>query len=226
LTWRDAERDLLRRSAGSAPAGKEGEQAMPIMNVRYPAGRLEEAEKAALAKELTDVLIRMEGGANTEGGRAFAWVCFSEVAEGDWWVGGRTDDRHVFPPGRFLVHVTIPEGYMNAARKGEVHAWVSQAIIEVAGDHDSAAHPKAGASILVVIDEVPEGNWGAAGRTISLESIADTVGMPKDGSRFAWVRSYFAAKARMLAAAGYPSDMGGVPSSDAPVPDPRSARQA
>ena len=32
--------------------------------------------------------------------------------------------------------------------------------------------PDAGGSILVVIDEVTEGNWGAAGRTISLNAIA------------------------------------------------------
>jgi hypothetical protein len=35
---------------------------MPIMEVRYSAGRLDAAAKADLAKKLTDVLIRMEGG--------------------------------------------------------------------------------------------------------------------------------------------------------------------
>jgi hypothetical protein len=60
------------------------------------------------------------------------------------------------------------------------------------------------------LDEVPEGNWGAGGRTISLESIAGTVGMSTSSSRFAWVRSYFEAKARQLRLSGYPDDMGGV----------------
>jgi hypothetical protein len=56
---------------------------MPIMEVRYPAGRLDPATKAVLAKKLTDNVIRMEGGAGTDGGRGFAWVLFTELPAGD-----------------------------------------------------------------------------------------------------------------------------------------------
>ena len=148
---------------------------MPIMQVYYPETALDEARKADLAQRLTDVLIAMEGGADTRGGRAFAWVLFTPVKPGDWLVGGRQDDHFVDPPGRFLVHVTIPEGYMNARHKSEVHASVNAAIMAATGGGDA---PDAGRSALVVIDEVTEGNWGAAGRTISLNSIAGTVGLP------------------------------------------------
>lgn len=178
---------------------------MPIMDVRYMAGDLDKASKADVARRLTDVLIRMEGGANTHGGRAFASVLFSELPKDDWWVGGVTDNTFVSAPGRFIVHVTIPEGYMNTAHKREVHAWVNEAILAATGVKGAT-----GASVLTVIDEVTEGNWGAAGHPISLESIADSVGMSKTSERFAWVRSYFAAKARMLAAFNYPNDLGGV----------------
>jgi phenylpyruvate tautomerase PptA (4-oxalocrotonate tautomerase family) len=178
---------------------------MPIMQVHYPEHALDDARKADLARRLTDALIAMEGGADTRGGRAFAWVLFTPVKPGDWWVGGRQDEHFVDPPGRFLVHVTIPEGYMNAAHKRAVHASVNAAILAVMG---SAGESNAGGSILVVIDEVTEGNWGAAGRTISLNAIAGTVGLPRDGDRFTWVKAYFAAKRRQFEAAGYPSDVG------------------
>jgi phenylpyruvate tautomerase PptA (4-oxalocrotonate tautomerase family) len=180
---------------------------MPIMDVRYAAGSLDRAVKADLAQRLTDVLIGMEGGAGTHGGRAFAWVLFTAIAEDDWWVGGRTDGEFVSSPGKFLVHVTIPEGYMNAAQKSSVHAGVTSAIVQAT---TRGGAPPPGDSVLVVIDEVTEGDWGAGGRTISLESIADSVGLPKDGARFGWVRAYFDAKARQFAAAGYPSDAGGL----------------
>jgi phenylpyruvate tautomerase PptA (4-oxalocrotonate tautomerase family) len=180
---------------------------MPIMHVRHPAAALDETRKAALAKRLTEVLIAMEGGADTAGGRAFAWVIFTPVAREDWWVGGRVDDAFVAAPGRFLVHVTVPEGYMSATHKSEVHAAVNAAILEVTG---GAADGERGASVLVVIDEVTEGNWGDGGKTISIASIADTVGLAKDGQRFAWVNAYFEAKARQFAAAGYPGDTGGL----------------
>jgi phenylpyruvate tautomerase PptA (4-oxalocrotonate tautomerase family) len=179
---------------------------MPIMNVSYSAGDLNDTSKADLAKKLTDVMIRMEGGANTHGGRAFAWVLFNELPKGDWWAGGETGNGYVSPPGRFLVHVSIPEGYMNAAHKSEVHAWVTEAVLAATG----ASGQDAGKSIQVVLDDVPEGNWAAGGKTISLASIADSVGLSKAGSRFAWSKNYFAAKARARTAAGYPTDAGGL----------------
>jgi phenylpyruvate tautomerase PptA (4-oxalocrotonate tautomerase family) len=179
---------------------------MPIMNVCYSAGDLDDTSKASLAKKLTDVMIRMEGGANTRGGRAFAWVLFDTLPQGDWWAGGEAGNGYVSPPGRFLVRVSIPEGYMNAAHKSEVHAWVTDAILAAT----STSGPDAGDSIQVIVDEVPEGNWGAAGHTISLAGIADSVGLSKSGNRFAWSKTYFAAKARARAAAGYPVDAGGL----------------
>jgi len=184
---------------------------MPIMQVYYPETALDDARKADLAQRLTDALIAMEGGADTHGGRAFAWVLFLPVKPGDWFVGGRQDEQFVDPPGRFLVHVTIPEGYMNARHKSEVHAWVNAAIVAATGGSDA---PDAGRSALVVIDEVTEGNWGAAGRTISLNAIAGSVGLARGGDRFAWVQAYFAAKRRQFDAAGYPADAGGLMSAD------------
>jgi|SRR5271168_4351150 len=180
---------------------------MPIMQVFYQSGSLQAERKTALAQRLTDVLLTMEGGAKTSGGLAFATVLFTEVPESDWWVGGRTDSTYVAPPGKFLVRVSVPEGYMNKTHKSGVHTAVNAAIVDIAGGAHAASH---GASILVVIEEIPEGNWGAGGKTISLAAIADTVGLAKTGERFKWVRAYFDAKARAYAAAKYPADTGGL----------------
>ncbi len=180
---------------------------MPILQVYYPRGSLEGERKAALARRMTDVLLTMEGGAKTQGGLAFATVLFSEIAEADWWVGGRTDATYVAPPGKFIVRVSVPEGYMNQTHKTEVHVAVNAAILDVLG---TPGDPHQGASVLVIIDEIPEGNWGARGETISLANIADTVGLAKTSERFKWVRAYFNAKARARAAADYPADTGGL----------------
>ena len=179
---------------------------MPVLQVYFPAGSLTDGSKAALAHRLTDVLLTMEGGAKTDGGRAFATVLFTEVPTSDWWVGGSTDSTYVAPPGKFLVRVSVPEGYMNNSHKSDVHSAVNAAICDVVGDRS----PNQGANVLVVIDEVPEGNWGARGQTISLAMIADSVGLSKSGERFKWVRAYFDAKARGRAAANYPPDTGGL----------------
>lgn len=175
---------------------------MPIMDVRYATGSLDNATKADLARRLTDVLIQMEGGANTPGGRAFACVCFTEFARDDLWVAGRCGGDAF--PAAFLVHISVPEGYMNRPHKNEVHAWVASAIKAATGASTSDIR------ILTIIDEVTEGNWGSQGAPISLECIAATVGQPEDGPRLTWSRSYFAAKARAMAAAGFPADAGGL----------------
>jgi phenylpyruvate tautomerase PptA (4-oxalocrotonate tautomerase family) len=177
---------------------------MPIMQVQHADGCLNSAQKADLATRLTDILIQMEGGANTHGGRAFAHVQFIAFKPDDWYVGGETGDGYVSLPGRFIIHVTIPEGYMNAQHKNEVHAWVNDAIVATTGAPKGEPN-----SILVVIDEVPEGNWGNSGKPISLSSIAKTVGLSHQ-DRVVWTKDYFAAKARAYAAADYPKDTGGL----------------
>jgi phenylpyruvate tautomerase PptA (4-oxalocrotonate tautomerase family) len=135
---------------------------MPIMDVRYAKGSLAKTTKADVARRLTDVLIQMEGGANTRRGRGFAAVFFTEFDEDDWWIGGATGTTE---PGK---------------------------------------------NIQTVINEVTEGNWGNAGKPISLESIAASVGQPPNGERMKWSHSYFMAKARAIDDAGYPVGVGGV----------------
>lgn len=194
---------------------------MPILQVHYVEHTLLPEQKRALAQKLTEVLLDMEGGARTQAGRAFAAVMFHPLRVDDWYVGGFTDGTLVVRPGRFLVHVTIPEGYMNAAHKSEVHTAVNAAILEAAG---TSGDENVGASIQVVIDEVPEGNWGAKGSTIGMASIADAVGLPKDGERYAWVKAYFEAKARFRASAGFPADTDGLLDGRASVACAKSSR--
>lgn len=177
---------------------------MPIIQVQHRRSSLNAEQKAEIAQRLTDLLLQMEGGARTEGGKGFATVLFQPVDDADWWVGGRTDEHYVHPPGAFLVTIRIPEGYMNQAHKNEVHAGATAALTQV------LAPQQPGASILTMIDEIPEGDWGCAGRPISIASIAGTVGLDPAGERFAWVRAYFEAKARARAAAGFPADAGGL----------------
>ncbi len=182
---------------------------MPILQIYYPQDALSVDRKAALANQLTEVLLNMEGGARTQGGLAFATVFFTPIPTGDWWVGGRTDAGYVSKPGKFLARLSVPEGYMSQTHKSEVHAMVNTAFLRALADAD-ATDTRQGSSILVIIEEVTEGNWGCAGRTLSLASIADAVGLTKSGERFRWVQAYFAAKARQFASARYPADTGGL----------------
>ncbi|MEN4918154.1 tautomerase family protein [Achromobacter spanius] len=188
---------------------------MPVIQLYHAKGVLNPTSKNLMGKRLTEVLLTMEGGARTPGGVAFASVLFTEVPAEDWWVGGTTDGTHLSAPGRLIARVSIPEGYMSQAHKSEVHALVHAAMMESLGATNAE-----GSGALVIIEEVIEGNWGAGGHTISLASIAQTVGLAKDGERYQWVQAYFQAKARQFAAAHYPPDTGGL------LPDTPSATPA
>lgn len=180
---------------------------MPMVQLTHVKGSLTEAQKADLSERMTHVLLEIEGGADTPAGRSIAWVLFNEVEAATWAVGGRFDDTHVGPGGKFLIQVTVPEGSMDQARKSAVHKAVNDAVLHVTG---TPAGEGAGRSAWVIIREVTEGHWGAAGRTTSIGHIAKIVGASLDGDHFSFVKRYFAAKRRQFAAARYPDETAGL----------------
>lgn len=85
------------------------------------------------------------------------------------------------------------------------HSAVTRAIVDI----ESPGTPSDGTNVVVIIEEVLEGNWGAAGKNLTLNKIADAVGLSRTGERFKWVRAYFDAKARSYDTAKYPADASG-----------------
>jgi phenylpyruvate tautomerase PptA (4-oxalocrotonate tautomerase family) len=180
---------------------------MPMVQLTHVKGALSDAQKEQLSERMTQVLLMIEGEADTPGGRSIAWVLFNEVEPTTWAVGGRFDGTYVAAAGKFLVFVTVPEGSMSQPKKSAVHKAVNDAILEVTGTADT---PGGGRSAWVIINEVTEGHWGAGGKTFSIAQIARIAGVPLDGDLFGYVRDYFGAKRRVFEGAGYPADTAGI----------------
>jgi len=170
------------------------------------------------------VLLEIEGGADTPGGRSIAWVLLNELDDDAWAIGGRFDDTYVSAAGKFLIDVEVPEGSMNQQRKSRVHEAVNDAILELTG---TARQPHAGRSVWVRVSESPEGAWGTSGKTASVIGIATIAGVDLDGDIFDFTKRYFAAKERALAACDAADDGSGRllerPADVPPVPQPASA---
>jgi 4-oxalocrotonate tautomerase len=59
---------------------------MPFVNVKLVEGVFNTEEKHAMAKELTDVMVKFEG---SEAFREVVWVLIEELHKDGWHIGGR-----------------------------------------------------------------------------------------------------------------------------------------
>jgi 4-oxalocrotonate tautomerase len=84
-----------------------------------------------------------------------------------------------------LVNIRVPEGSLSQEKKERMIELVTDAVVEAEGYGD-AVRP----ITWVIIDEVKDGSWGAAGNAVRLEDLAKLVrsegggreaGPPDDG---------------------------------------------
>lgn len=135
---------------------------MPLIDLSYPDGTFTAEARTALVDELTTVLLRAERAPDTEFFRNIAWVHVHELPDGNVLAAGRP----VTEP-TFRVQVTIPEGALSPRRKQELVAEATRVVCEAAGLSEADA-----LRVWVLINEVPDGNWGAGGQVISFAQLA------------------------------------------------------
>jgi phenylpyruvate tautomerase PptA (4-oxalocrotonate tautomerase family) len=135
---------------------------MPMLDAYIPAGALNpEAERDLLAR-LTDLLIEHEGAdpAN-ERVRSIAWV-FLHRPDAVYVAGEPATE----PRYRFVA--SVPEGQLDAERRLGMVASITEAVL----DAEQGARPRDTSRVWVFPLEVPDGSWGALGRTVTLADIA------------------------------------------------------
>jgi phenylpyruvate tautomerase PptA (4-oxalocrotonate tautomerase family) len=136
---------------------------MPLIDLTYPAGTFSPEARTALVDELTTVLLRAERAPDTEFFRSIAWVHVHELPDGTVFAAGRPVSEPTF-----RIQVTIPEGALSDRRKQELVSEATRVVGQAAG-----LDPADGLRVWVLIREVPDGNWGAAGQVVRF---ADLVG--------------------------------------------------
>jgi phenylpyruvate tautomerase PptA (4-oxalocrotonate tautomerase family) len=182
------------------------EKSMPMVTVHFVKNSLDPSKKQALAEEMTNVLLEIEGGQDTPGGRSIAWVMFNEIDNNDWYIGGKSDSTYMSKAGKFLVVVTVPEGSMNKERKSMVHKAVNESILKVTGFSGADGVSR---SIWVQVAEIPEGHWGTSGKTAGVMGIAMVAGLTPSSPHLDYTRAYLDAKDRLYDKMEYPKDAAG-----------------
>lgn len=134
---------------------------MPLLDLHIPQGAVAPDRIAPLLDDLAGTLLRWEGAPDNDIFRANTWVSLHERPEGVLYVGGRDTAAP-----RFRVDVTVPAGALDGERRAGLVADVTAAVADAAG-----VAPEDLLQIFVLIDEVPDGRWGAAGQVIDFAAL-------------------------------------------------------
>lgn len=144
---------------------------MPLIELKLRAGRLDEAEIDRLSTELSRAALEAEGSDLDRAG-SLTWTLVETYDDDEWRVGGSPAKGPTY-----LVRATLVEELVSDADKERFIARANDAIESVDPDFDPSA-------AWVFIDELADGNMGAAGAVMSSERLAAVmeVGESRSGS--------------------------------------------
>jgi phenylpyruvate tautomerase PptA (4-oxalocrotonate tautomerase family) len=135
---------------------------MPIIHVTVPAGVLDAEAQAAVAAQLTDILMEIEG---TKGNPTFAagtWLQLTEAQPNTTAVGGK------FASGRYHMVIDTPSGALNMEQKETLILRTTDALLRIEGTEPD---PTQRARVYCLINEIPDGGWGFAGQAVTRAKI-------------------------------------------------------
>ncbi|MEO8607292.1 MAG: tautomerase family protein [Chloroflexota bacterium] len=132
---------------------------MPVINVTYPAGALNPESQAAVAAQLTDAVMDIEGTKGIAAIAAGTWLILHEAPANTIAVGGK------FAPGRYHVKIDLPVAALDLPKKAELIRRITDILLQIDGvqQPDDAQR----ARIYCLINEIPDGGWGFAGIAIT-----------------------------------------------------------
>ena len=141
---------------------------MPQIEFTLPRGALSGETIDGLMGEMTRTLLRYEGAPENDASREISWGYVHEVDR--VYNGGAPLNGG---PARYKVDLTVPEGALTPENKNAIVGEITSLILAADGSADDAAAPM---RVWVLVQDVPDGNWGGAGRTWKLKEIAKLVG--------------------------------------------------
>lgn len=166
---------------------------MPMIDAFIPDGALEREAEQELMREVTDLMVGhelrrivdlmddpAEAQASHERATQIAWAF---VHRTETYVAGK-----IASAPYYKFHISIPEGQIDERFLESVVPDVTRAVQQAEG----GKWPLVEARVWVLTYEVPDGHWGAGGRSMHLRNIVDFVA-PATGEQ---AEARFAAKRR------------------------------
>jgi phenylpyruvate tautomerase PptA (4-oxalocrotonate tautomerase family) len=144
---------------------------MPKLDLTIPADVLAADTKRELPRQLGAALLRWEGAPDTAFFRSITWAHLRELpAEAI-----QTPDGVAEPHA--VVDVTVPQGALSERRKAGLVEEMTKLVLEATRWGDDA-----GIRVWVIVHEVPEGSWGAAGQIVRFEQLREAAKAEREKS--------------------------------------------
>jgi phenylpyruvate tautomerase PptA (4-oxalocrotonate tautomerase family) len=136
---------------------------MPMIDLTFVRGSLEDQALSRLTDELVSVLLRAERAKDTPFLRDNTWVYLHPVEAPELSVGGRGQGTP-----RFRVELTVFEGALDKDRKEQLAVDVHAAVCDAAGIEPLGSRAF---HVWTLIYEIPEGNWAGGGKVIYYQQV-------------------------------------------------------
>jgi phenylpyruvate tautomerase PptA (4-oxalocrotonate tautomerase family) len=140
---------------------------MPMIDLTFVRGSLDDQSLSRLTDELVSVLLRAERAPDTPFLRDNTVVYVHALEQAAQSVGGRESGEP-----RFRVEMTVFEGALSQDRKEQLVADVHAAVCAAAGIDPQGARAL---HVWTLIHEVPEGNWAGGGKVIYYSAVKGLV---------------------------------------------------
>ena len=141
---------------------------MPVIDVTLPSGVLTDEQLTHLADQLTHSLIKYEGFEPTPRRLGTVRVTVHESSAASHIVGGALGLQN--QAAFYEVFVTVPEGVLSDEAKNGLVGEVTQTLLEMEG---ASVTLENSLRVYCLIVEIPDGNWGAAGRILRRTDMAE-----------------------------------------------------
>jgi phenylpyruvate tautomerase PptA (4-oxalocrotonate tautomerase family) len=135
---------------------------LPKLDLTIPAESLTEDARQELARELGATLLRWEGAPNTEFFRSITWAHVRALPADEI----QTPDGAAEPHA--VVDITVPNGALSERRKAGLVEDATKLVLDATGWGEDG-----GVRVWILIHEVPDGNWGAAGQVVRFEQLRE-----------------------------------------------------
>jgi phenylpyruvate tautomerase PptA (4-oxalocrotonate tautomerase family) len=135
---------------------------MPRLDLTITADVISEESKPELMRDLGAALLQWEGAPDTEFFRSITWAHLHELPSESIQTPNGVAEPHA------ILDITVPSGALSERRKAGIAEDATKIVLEAAG-----WGAEAGVRVWVLIHEVPDGNWAAAGQIVRFEQLRE-----------------------------------------------------